>query len=135
MHTKTLILSIPLLLCSFILASSQIPSESDKTFEKGLSNYNAKDYAKAIVNFSKAIELDPKFEDAYVCRADSFYELKKFDEAFADYSKVIEIDPTNVDGYSGRGAVYYEFKKYTLAIADFNKTQKPNFSNYRQWPP
>jgi|GEM_PF-3310185 len=55
MHKKILSIVVPLLLCSFIFASSQTPSESDKAFEKGLSNYKAKDYAKAIVNFLKRL--------------------------------------------------------------------------------
>ena len=48
---------------------------------------------KAIADFSKAIEIDPKSAIAYNNRGWAYEGKKDYDRAIADYSKAIEIDP------------------------------------------
>ena len=45
----------------------------------------------AINLFTKAIELDPAFSDAYNDRGASYLALEDFSEAEADFSKAIEL--------------------------------------------
>ena len=46
-----------------------------------------KDYDKALVDYSKAIELNPKYLDAWSNRAMTYHKLGKIDLAVADYSR------------------------------------------------
>jgi TPR repeat protein len=57
---------------------------------------------RAIASYSKAIEIDPNYKEAYVNRADAYRDQQKYGLAIADYEQAIEIDPN----YS---AVYNQF--------------------------
>ena len=51
------------------------------------------EYDSAIRDYTKAIELDPKFVDAYNNRGLSYDNKKEYDSAIRDYTKAIELDP------------------------------------------
>ena len=51
----------------------------------------AEDYDQAVIAFSKAIEVDPMSEEAYIGRGDAYFELGEFEKARADYEKAAEI--------------------------------------------
>ena len=75
-------------------------------------------YHKAIEDYTKAIELDPKFAEAYYHRGCSWYEVDKFEDSISDLSKAIEINPS-ADHYYGQRALVYIFTDQTeLAQAD-----------------
>lgn len=78
-------------------------------------------YDQAIVDLNKAIEINPKFVDAYYNRGIIYYDQHKYDFAIADYTKAIEIDSNFAKGYCNRGAAYYDKGLYNLAIADGKK--------------
>ena len=91
---------------------------AEKALEKGGEAYNTGDFKSAIINFTKAIKLDPKNTESYNHRAITYCELEKYTEAIADYTKVIEMDPKDAAAYSNRGNAYSSIEKYTEAIAD-----------------
>lgn len=57
-------------------------------FYAGNRAYEEKDYKKAIVNYCKAIELNPNYAEAYQNRCISFAVIGKLDEAVKDRKKV-----------------------------------------------
>jgi tetratricopeptide (TPR) repeat protein len=78
-------------------------------------------HSEAIINYNKAIELDPTDRVAYNNRGRAFEELKRYEEAFADFTKAIELDPTARTGYHNRGVIYYKMKEYQKAVSDYTK--------------
>jgi len=76
---------------------------------------------RAIADFSKTIELDPKHVNAYYNRAFSYFLLQQQEAAIADYSKVIELDPKNAVGWSGRAYAYDAKGERKAAIADYTR--------------
>ncbi|GIT44359.1 MAG: hypothetical protein Ct9H300mP11_22950 [Chloroflexota bacterium] len=62
-------------------------------------------YHKAIEDYTKAIELAPKFAEAYYHRGCSWYEVDKFDDSISDLTKAIEINPS-ADHYYGQRLSY-----------------------------
>lgn len=68
-----------------------------------------------MADYSKAIELDPKFTDAYNGKGMNMFKfignvlkaMKRYDEALEDYSKAIAIDPKFVNAYNGKGILFY----------------------------
>lgn len=50
------------------------------------------DYNGAFLDYEKAIELNPNFEDTYVKRGNLFVILNKLDKALEDYNKAIKIN-------------------------------------------
>ena len=58
---------------------------------------------KALADFSKAIELDPKLRDGLVNRGVVYEKLGQWDKALDHYSKAIELDPNRELAWSNRG--------------------------------
>ncbi len=85
---------------------------------------------QAIHDYTKAIELYPKYAKAYIFRGYVYNILGKYNEAIADSNKAIELDPKLVDSYIISGSAHISLNKYNEAIADANKAIKlePNFA-------
>ena len=81
-------------------------------------------YQEAIIFYSKTIELDSKFKEAYFYRANNYYNLKKYRKAIEDYSNAINNDPNYYEAYHKRGLSYAEIKSLDKAIIDFNSAIK-----------
>jgi hypothetical protein len=67
---------------------------------------NNGDNDRAIADYSKANEIDPKFVSAYVGRGVAYGKKGEYDRAIADFDKAIEIDPKYAPAYVGRGVAY-----------------------------
>jgi tetratricopeptide (TPR) repeat protein len=60
---------------------------------------------RAIADFSKALDLDPRLAKAHYNRAAVYRTKSEIDPAIADYSKTIEIDPQYSNAYFSRDSV------------------------------
>ena len=82
------------------------------------------EYEKAIMNYTHAIELDPKKASVYRDRGLAYAGRKKYQQAIADYTHAIELDPKHAWTYYQRGRIYHELEKYEKAITDFTQVIK-----------
>lgn len=89
-------------------------------FEKGLASGLAGNYFSAIESFSKAIELNPEYYQAYYNRGYAYSLVKKNAEAIADYDKAIEINSKYAAAYIARGNLYFEMGNPQEAIRNMN---------------
>ncbi len=87
---------------------------------RGIAYYDKKDLDRAIADFSKAIQLDPKYAIAYNNRGVAYRDKGDFDDAVADFSDAIRLDPNYAFAYGNRGIAYYDKKDLDRAIADYN---------------
>ena len=60
---------------------------------RGSAKNSSGDYAGAIEDYTKAIELDPKFAVAYCNRGNAKDSSGDYAGAIEDYTKAIELDP------------------------------------------
>ena len=60
---------------------------------QGLIYNNEGEYHKAIVAFTKAIELDPSLAIAYSNRGWAYIGLGQYEQAITDYDWAVELDP------------------------------------------
>ena len=74
-----------------------------------------------ISEINKAIEIEPKFPDAYFMRANIYRRLGLLDKALQDYGKAIEHNKYNAKYYNGRGMVYFALQEGDAAVADFTR--------------
>ena len=78
-------------------------------------------YQQAIDDYSKAIELDENFAEAYFNRGVSHYEQGLYQQAIDDLTLAIDLTPTD-DNYYGRRSLAYLFAdQLELAEADQNR--------------
>lgn len=95
-------------------------------FKEGLRN-NLADYLKAEEDYSKALELNPSYPDAYLRRGTLRYKIiKKYKEAEADFDKAVELDPDCAEAYLHRGIVKCHLLEFDRALPDFNKAVELN---------
>jgi len=113
--------------------ASEASLESDKDQEFTHADAYERD---AFDRFTKAIELDPEFCEAYHGRALA-RPYDEYEEEIEDYSMAIKLNPSFVEAYRCR-AISYEHKNYYIkAINDINKCAKldptsPGYQNLRE---
>lgn len=85
------------------------------------ANIGKGEYDLAIVDYNKAIELNPKSVPAYFNRARAFYFKRDFAGAVESYSKVIELTPDDSLVFYNRGVAYEKMGDLEKAAADYEK--------------
>lgn len=95
------------------------PKTAIEYYARGITNESMKKEDAALADYTKSIELNPRFALSYVKRA-RIYSARQQDE-ITDYSKAIAINPNYTGAYFPRGNAYYSKQLYDQAIADFSK--------------
>ena len=99
----------------------------------GVHKDELKDYYGAISDYTKAIELDPNYADAYSNRGSSKTDLKDYYGAIADYTKAIELDPNDTDSYANRGIAKEDLGDLNGACADWKKAAELGDTDVAGW--
>lgn len=89
---------------------------------RGIAKYEMQDVAGSISDYSKAIEINPKYHAAYYNRAISLFETSQIQAALNDYNKAIELNPSFAKALNGRATLYMEsLNNLPAAISDLSK--------------
>ena len=94
---------------------------SETYFVRGNVHLYRSDYDLALVDYDKAIELDPEYATAYNNRGIAYRHLGEYEKALADYGKAIELDPEYAYAYNNRGNTYGDLGEHEKALADYSK--------------
>lgn len=103
-----------------ICSSCSRLDDAKKFFNAGYGKYNSGDYAGALDDFNKAIEINSNYIKAYNNRGMAKDALNDEVGAIADYTKAIELNPQYQFGYYNRGNAELNLKDYTNAISDYD---------------
>jgi tetratricopeptide (TPR) repeat protein len=85
--------------------------------------YEQGDCDKAIANYTRAIEINPNFAEAYNNRAYIYMVKKDYAAALPDLDYALQIRPNYVNALMNRGDIYnyyYEIN-YEHAVADYDR--------------
>lgn len=108
----------------------EIPQDAAEYYNKGLILFDKKDYKNAIVNFQKAIEIEPDFADAYFNIATIYDVTDQYENAVDAYSQVLRINPQDYDTIFELARICYEHGNYLTAT----KYAKFIPSTYQEYP-
>ena len=102
-------------------------AKASQLFAQALSE---NDLNRKIEFYSQAIELNPKFAEAYYNRGNAKYNMKRYEEAIKDYSEAIGLNPNDAEAYYNRGNAKYNMKRYEEAIKDYSEAigLNPNYA-------
>ena len=92
-------------------------------------NIGKGEYDLAIVDYNKAVELNPKSVPAYFNRGRAFYFKRDFSSAIESYSKVIEMTPTDSIVFYNRGLSYEKMGSTQKAAEDYQKAVELDENN------
>ena len=98
-------------------------------YNRGNALFLRGDYAKAIEDFSRTVEIHPRYANAYYNRGVSCQSIGKYRQAIDDYSKTVGIDPEYVGAYLNRSIIYAKIGDYMKSINDLETVIKLDPSN------
>jgi len=78
--------------------------------------------SEALHQYSKAIQLQPAFAEAWTNKSTILCKLKRFDEALAHSEKAIQFMPNLAEAWSSRGFILYGMQHYDQAKASSEKS-------------
>ncbi|MFA6562747.1 MAG: tetratricopeptide repeat protein [Verrucomicrobiia bacterium] len=88
---------------------------------RGVVSDRLRQYAQAISDYNKAIELNPKNAEAYDNRGVTYAKSGLFTQAISDFNKAIDLNPQFANAYNNRGNAYGNLGQHAQAISDCNK--------------
>jgi tetratricopeptide (TPR) repeat protein len=89
--------------------------------DRGITKVKGGDFNGAITDFSKAIELKPRYANAYNNRGSARHDTGDLKGAIADYTKAIELDPGLATAFYNRGRARKQKGDFQDAIKDLTK--------------
>ena len=108
--------------------------------KRGKLLFSKNDFAGAIENYNKAIELRPNWAEAYLQRGTARRMYGQLDGAIADYDKASELDPKTTqnnrsvaEAYTNHGQILATNSELENAITDFNKALKLFAANLKPY--
>ncbi|MDM8552264.1 tetratricopeptide repeat protein [Desulfobacterales bacterium HSG2] len=89
-------------------------------YGRGLAYSKKGETEKAILDYSKTIELHRNYPDAYLNRGNEYLLKGDYEKAIDDFTQNIIMKPDSVFAYNSRALAYSNLKKYDSAISDLN---------------
>jgi tetratricopeptide (TPR) repeat protein len=78
-------------------------------------------YKEAIILLNKAIQTNPKYQEAYLNKGLCYEKLKDLNSAVSTYQALLKIDPKNVLGIYNIGNCKYDMNLYQEAIENYTR--------------
>ncbi len=100
------VFAIALLTCQIGLAKEKRTAQ--EWLQRGMEFEKQKVYDEAIKMYTRAVEVDKNYAEAYFQRAKAYMASHKTNamEALPDFNKAIDLDPTNAEAYYERGLLH-----------------------------
>ncbi|MDW3650576.1 MAG: tetratricopeptide repeat protein [Bacteroidia bacterium] len=97
---------------------------------RGSARFALGKYERAIRDYSKAIQLDPRIDYPHFNRANCKFEMGDLDGAIRDYERALQFNPGHSRSHLNRAFSYQKKDEHVKALADFQlyKEQSGSFS-------
>ena len=93
----------------------KVNKKAAEIYGKAYDDAQNEQYTAAMEKIAKALELDPKFVDAWLTRAGIFANLKKYDSSVADFEKGLQLDSVYAADY---------YLPYSISLAGIGQFQR-----------
>jgi tetratricopeptide (TPR) repeat protein len=97
------------------------PRNAREAFDAGMRLMKGTRYDQAILNFNRAVDLQPDFAEAFRMRGRTYVAESNLDEAIRDFTRVSVLQPSDALALAERGFAHLEKKDYASAIADADR--------------
>lgn len=90
-------------------------------FNKGKALQNRCQWRSAIPEYTKALQLNPEFVDAYLSRGLCYEVEGMLNKAIRDYTRAIKLDPKSSEAYESRAQYHSQINNDAQAIQGYSK--------------
>ena len=97
------------------------PRNAREAFDAGMRLVKATRYDQAILNFNRAVDLQPDFAEAFRMRGRAYVTEYSPDQAIRDFTRLAELQPRDALAPAERGFARLDKKDYANAIADADR--------------
>jgi RND family efflux transporter MFP subunit len=104
----------------------QPTSDADTYYNRGLAKARAEEYALAVDDFGKALQLNPNDPEALNNRCWARAVLGRLEGALIDCDEALRLRPNYADAFDSRGLVHLKLGDLDRAISDFNAALRLN---------
>jgi serine/threonine protein kinase/regulator of sirC expression with transglutaminase-like and TPR domain len=102
--------------------TEELTAQDSRAYNRrGLAHASTRNYEQAIVDYTRAIALDPDYAEAYVNRSTAHLLMANYGQAVSDCHKALELAPDFVAAYTNRGIAYTGLRDYDQALADYGQ--------------
>ena len=103
------------------LLEQKYPDDGKVLFLRGMYHFRDGNSNMAMMSFTNAIKLLPKFAMAYNGRAILFEQKGLLEKSIDDFTKSIEINSVDADIYGKRADLFFQLKEFQKALVDYDK--------------
>jgi tetratricopeptide (TPR) repeat protein len=98
---------------------------------QGETNISRNQFNNAIKDFSRAININPKYVDALINRGSAYAQLGRFNDALEDLNEALKYEKKDAELYNKRGEIFLQSNLFDQAIKDFSSAivLNPMFSD------
>ena len=103
--------------CALLVIGCTSPeAKKAKFYSKGKALFDKGDYVKASLEFKNAVQVDPKYSDAWRMLGKSAMMKGNVKEAFGDFSRAAELDPANSKAQYELGVIFLAVRQFAEAM-------------------
>ncbi|OGP69033.1 MAG: hypothetical protein A2170_06220 [Deltaproteobacteria bacterium RBG_13_53_10] len=97
--------------------------DAEAYYNRGNAYWDKGQLDQAILDYNRALELNPGYAEAYNNRGVAYRNKGQYDQAILDYNKAFEINPRFAEVYYIRAVTYYHKKDYGKSWEDVHLAQ------------
>jgi len=120
-NSIAIVLLLALAGCTTTGTGTDTTKMAEGYYDRGISHLQAKDYEKALVEFQRSINTNPKNKMSYYATGMVYDIMGKYPEAEKYYKESISIDSEFSDAHNALGTVYMKQKKWKEALKSFQR--------------
>lgn len=130
-------LILPVLAAGIMLSAApalaQYSQEAVHQYNQGIEAYSQQHTAEAIKHFSKAVQIDPGYGDAYYNMGSIYYQNKQFAEAADMFQKSVRMSPADSQAKYNLALTLEKLQRYDEAVGVLGKIPAgdPKYSQAR----
>ncbi|MDJ0578001.1 MAG: J domain-containing protein [Xenococcaceae cyanobacterium MO_234.B1] len=103
---------------------------AERFYNQGLKKSQNQQYQKAIAQYTKAINIEPRFINAYLKRCEMYYRLGNHQGILDDCDQILQINPSLAEAFYYQGIARYSLGYVQGAIDSYSEVirQKPHYA-------
>ena len=120
-------LAIILLAWVYAFYGIKCPRDPEAYLNRGITYGEKGQLDQAILDFTKALEINPGLAEAYNSRGYAYQNKAQYDQAISDLNKALELNPNLAYAYYNRAVAYCSKREYEKSWKDVERARSLSY--------